>query len=102
MIFHKMSPRTHHNYLLFKITVIQEYNHPEGHAPPTYVMLLFFARVLGFNISNNHKVICSLSPRSKPILLLVFFFDFKKDIIFATPSCSTKLYSNKMPSQTFS
>ena len=49
MIFHKMSPRTHHNYLLFKITVIQEYNHPEGHAPPTYTyaMLLFFAIVLG-------------------------------------------------------
>ena len=79
MIFHKMSPRTHHNYLLFKITVIQEYNHPEGHAPPTYVMLLFFARVLGFNISNNHNVICSPESSIKThITLIVFFFDFKK------------------------
>ena len=74
MIFHKMSPRTHHNYLLCKITVIQEYNHPEGHAPPTYVMLLFFARVLGFNISNNHNVVCSPESSIKTHITLSFLF----------------------------
>ena len=80
MIFHKMSPRTHHNYLLCKITVIQEYNHPEGHASPTYVMLLFFARVLGFNISNNHNVICSPESSIKTHITLSFpFLTLKKD-----------------------
>ena len=71
MIFQKMSPRTHNNYLF---TVIQEYNHSEGHAPPTYVMLLFFARVLGFNISNNHNVLCSPESSIKTHITLSFLF----------------------------